>query len=50
MTKMVKSFKKPVIVALEGGYNLETIKSGVKSVAEGLSPDFEVKDIPEIKF
>jgi acetoin utilization deacetylase AcuC-like enzyme len=29
MTKMLKSFKKPVIVALEGGYNIDTIKSGV---------------------
>jgi acetoin utilization deacetylase AcuC-like enzyme len=29
MAKMLKSFKKPVIVALEGGYNLDTIKSGV---------------------
>ncbi len=45
MTSLLKSFKKQLFVVLEGGYNIETLKWGVLSVAEGLSPDYEAKNV-----
>lgn len=33
MTQSLKQFKKPVFAVLEGGYNIETLKWGVKAVA-----------------